>query len=129
GTPLGHRGLTHSLFFAAVLGSAFGYVAGFLGPPRRLCMLFGVLALATHGLADTLTDSPNGPALLWPFTAAPVVSPWQPMVPVPLNGEFFGPAGLLIVKRELLLFGGLLVYAWYPRRRPNHSAMRKPANT
>src|ERR1044071_8222341 len=53
GDPLGHRGLTHSLFFAAVLGMALGFVfvkAGWSGEHSfaALAVLFG-LVTASHG--------------------------------------------------------------------------------
>jgi inner membrane protein len=69
GTDWGHRGFSHSLLVAGLLGALIGFAAGRLGLPRLLTGVFAVCAIASHGLVDTLTDGVNGPALLWPFSS------------------------------------------------------------
>ncbi len=69
GDPLDHRGVTHSLTFAAVLAGAIvlaGYRRGLpgLGPLRLWSYLF--LATASHGLLDALTDGGLGVAFFAP---------------------------------------------------------------
>ncbi len=80
----GHRALTHSLAFAAVLGCVVA-VVGFRGPsapasPRRRLVLAVALALGTalHGALDALSTYGEGVAFLAPFSARRVRAPWQP---------------------------------------------------
>ncbi|HKP55201.1 MAG TPA: metal-dependent hydrolase [Polyangiales bacterium] len=115
GTDWGHRGFTHSLFAACVVGVLVGLWSGRFGLPRALTALFASLAMASHGLADTLTDGVNGPALLWPFSSARFLAPVHPVLPAPLGFAFFGDAGMRAVVREVVLFWPLLLYALYPR--------------
>ena len=122
GTDWGHRGFTHSLFFACVLGSLIGVAARRIGLPGVVTGLFAACAIASHGLADTLTDSVNGPALLWPFSSARFVSPFRPVLVAPLGFAFFGSAGMRALLREIVLFWPLLLYALYPRSRERYSA-------
>src|SRR5262245_9079118 len=48
--PWGHRGATHSLAFAVLLGAAIGCVAPWLRLPALRTGLVAVLVLASHGL-------------------------------------------------------------------------------
>ena len=70
GGLLGHRGLTHSLAFAAVCGTA---IAGWLAvrDPRvrfvRTAALLS-LAMASHGVLDAATNGGSGIAFLSPFS-------------------------------------------------------------
>jgi len=68
GTPLGHRGITHSLLGALVLGLA---VAGivyrrFRFPWWSLAALF-FATLASHDLLDAMTWGGEGIPFFWPF--------------------------------------------------------------
>lgn len=69
GDLLGHRGLTHSLPFAVVVGALAGFVLA-----RRHRLRFGLLwafctlCLASHGLLDALTDGGLGVAFFAPFS-------------------------------------------------------------
>jgi inner membrane protein len=117
GTDWGHRGFTHSLAFACLLGALIGLAAGRLGLPRLLTGVFAACAIASHGLVDTLTDSVNGPALLWPFSSTRFCAPLRPVLAAPLGFAFFGSAGMRSLLRELVLFWPLLLYALYPRTR------------
>ncbi|MFB6161189.1 MAG: metal-dependent hydrolase [Haloferacaceae archaeon] len=71
-----HRGVTHTLAFAGLVGAAFGAAGLALGSAVGLARAvalgafgFGVgtLAVLAHLLADVLT--PAGVALLWPLTS------------------------------------------------------------
>ena len=115
GTDWGHRGFTHSFAFAAVLALLVGLAAGRAGLPRLLTGTFAFLALASHGLLDTLTDGTNGPALLWPFTSTRFQAPVRPLLTALLWLAYFGSAGLRSLLRELLLFWPLVLYGLYPR--------------
>jgi inner membrane protein len=62
--PLGHRGLTHSLLFAAVLAAgAVGLLSRSLRPGARFpAWLYLALATASHGVFDAFTNGGLGVA-------------------------------------------------------------------
>jgi inner membrane protein len=69
GDLLGHRGLTHSLIFALVVGGLAAWPASRLaGAGWRVLFLYFFLCLASHGLLDALTDGGLGIAFLSPFS-------------------------------------------------------------
>lgn len=69
GDLLGHRGLTHSLAFAAVVGGLAAWPASRLSGGRLgVLWLYFSLCLASHGLLDALTDGGLGIAFLSPFS-------------------------------------------------------------
>lgn len=94
GHPLGHRGFTHSLAFAALIGIAAGLAAR-RAPPRSRAAL-GALAFAacaSHGLLDALTDAGLGIGLLLPFSPVRVFFPWRVLPTSPLSPAAFFASG------------------------------------
>jgi inner membrane protein len=126
---LGHRGASHSFFAAAVLGLAACLFAKQLHSTRWTTFLFVTLACASHGLLDMLTNGGLGIACFWPFSDERYFFPNQ-IIQVSTTDirRFFGPAGITVLKSELLwvwlpaFLAGLLGY--YLRRR---DAPRPPA--
>lgn len=103
GAPLGHRGLTHSVAFAAALAGA-ATVLGFpRGPSRAAVFAFLFLCGVSHGLLDAMTDGGLGVAFFAPFDNSRFFLPWRPIrvSPIGFTG-FVGPRGLAILERELL---------------------------
>lgn len=78
----GHRGFTHSLTFAVVLGALMAW-QGFRGADwdglRPRLWLYLALATASHGLIDMLASYGGGVALLAPFSWTRFAWPWQPL--------------------------------------------------
>lgn len=112
----GHRGATHSLLAAALVGLAGFLIAGPLALPRGRTVLFTTVVAASHGLLDTLTFGGGlGCALLWP-------SPeryWSPvrLIPVsPIGLRLLSPRGLRVMLTEILIFVPFWLYAFWPRR-------------
>jgi len=69
GDLLGHRGLTHSLPFAAAVGAIVAWPAARLSGTRfGVLWLYFALCLASHGLLDAFTDGGLGIAFLSPFS-------------------------------------------------------------
>jgi membrane-bound metal-dependent hydrolase YbcI (DUF457 family) len=93
GHVLGHRGLTHSLSFAAVL-AAVVVVAAFRGPAwdgrRARVWLFLFVATASHGVLDAMTDggsgSRSGATRRWPLLPAVAPDPGVADRPPVLHG-------------------------------------------
>ena len=84
-----HRGLTHSIFFAALAGPVFGWLLHWFAAPKAdasgrstlpAWMWLAILALATHPVLDVFTS--YGTQILWPLTthrfaidALPIIDP------------------------------------------------------
>src|SRR5437764_13581746 len=60
GSLFGHRGFTHSLFFAAVTGAIAGIFSGRLLADRWTAFLFVFISTASHGVLDALTNGGMG---------------------------------------------------------------------
>jgi inner membrane protein len=84
-SDFGHRGVTHSLVFAALvaLGGAYGRRALRTTAVRALGFLF--LATASHGLLDACTNGGLGVALLWPWSGERYFAPFQMIEVSPLS--------------------------------------------
>lgn len=102
-SDFGHRGFSHSLFFAAVLASV-GLLA-FRGETalRGRTWLFLFLATASHGVLDAFTTGGGGVAFLAPFDHERYRFPWRPIVVSPMSiRRFFTERGLRVLASELL---------------------------
>lgn len=105
---LGHRGASHSLAFAAVLGFIAALIAPWLRAKRLNSFLFVLICAASHGLLDMLTDGGLGVALFWPFVTERYFFPWQVIEVSPLSlWQFLGLRGWRVVVSELL-------WVWLP---------------
>lgn len=64
----GHRGFSHSLAFALLMGCAgFGVAPLFLRGSRLMGFTVGLLAVSSHILLDAMTNGGLGVAAFWPF--------------------------------------------------------------
>jgi inner membrane protein len=121
----GHRGFTHSLFFAALLASLVLLIAFRRGVPglgRFVLWIYFFLATASHGLLDAMTDGGLGVAFFSPSNTTRYFLPWRPIRVSPIGiSRFFSHRGLDVVQSELLwiwLPAAVLVFsAWLIRRR------------
>lgn len=104
----GHRGITHSLAFAAILAicTAAGFSRTLRRPWTLALLLFFVTA--THGLLDAMTDGGLGIAFFSPFHLQRYFLPWRPIHVSPIGvGRFFSQRGLRILWSEV-------VWVWLP---------------
>jgi inner membrane protein len=126
--PLGHRGLSHSLLVAAVVGLVAA-VPMRQGVSRRRSWLrvaaFFTAVTASHGLLDAMTDGGLGVALFAPFDSDRYFLAWRPILvsPIGLTG-FLSTRGAATLRSELvwiwlpsLFFVGLLAALRRGRRR------------
>jgi inner membrane protein len=113
--PFGHRGASHSLVFAALVGGACAAVAAAHGRPRMAVGLVATLVVASHGLLDTMTDGGLGVALLWPFSNERFFAPWRPIPVAPIGARLFSARGLDVILTELALFLPVLAVGLWPR--------------
>jgi inner membrane protein len=108
---LGHRGLTHSLPFAAVLAALlvrwlFGAGEWQRWWPRLWVVFFA--GIASHGVLDAMTTGGNGVAFLAPLSASRWFFPWRPILVSPIGvSRFFTAYGLRVLQNEM-------VWLWLP---------------
>jgi len=111
GHPLGHRGISHSLAFAAAL-AALVVVLGFRGSPwkrrRGALWLLLFLATASHGVLDAMTNGGSGIAFFAPFDDTRYFFPWRPIPVSPISLERF------LSERGLRVFQGEILWVWLP---------------
>jgi len=110
GAPLGHRGLTHSLVFAAALAAlALAFLPKTRAGGRALPLYFFLFACAaSHGVLDGLTDGGLGVAYFAPFSNERYFLPWRPIRVSPISiGGFFDARGLRVLASEA-------VWIWLP---------------
>jgi inner membrane protein len=122
---LGHRGLTHSLVLALVVGPALSLLAlrRDAPPPVKRWPLaaFFFLVMAGHGLIDAATNGSLGVALFWPFDSTRYFLPWHPIAVSPTGWKgFFVEFGGKVLLSEFLWvwvpLGVLMAAAWLWRR-------------
>ena len=100
----GHRGISHSLAAAVVIGAVTSLLIH-----RRIGARFVPLALyfavvtASHGVLDALTDGGPGVAFLAPFDDTRSFFPWRPLPVSPLAAHFFSTWGWQVFKAEVLM--------------------------
>jgi inner membrane protein len=100
GSMLGHRGLTHSLAFAAAIAAVIARLLVPSGTRRRL-WLYLFLATASHGVLDAMTDGGIGVAFWAPFDSARYYLPWRPIAVSPLGLQRFVTArGVAVLTSE-----------------------------
>ena len=106
GHVLGHRGLSHSVVFAAILALVVTAVA-FRGRDwdgrRPSVWLFLFLATASHGVLDAMTDGGSGVAFWAPFHDERYFLPWRPIPVSPIGRRFFTEHGVAVLEGELQL--------------------------
>ena len=102
GDILGHRGLTHSVLFAAAAGALLGLTlfreaaAG-----GRLVFLFLFLSTLSHPLLDMLTNGGLGVALSAPFSGERYFFPWRPIEVSPIGvSSFLSDRGVRVILSE-----------------------------
>lgn len=106
---LGHRGITHSLFFAVCFS---GLVSWFLTRPIKTytfqVWIYLFLCMASHGVLDALTNGGHGIAFFAPFTNERYFFSLTPIEVSTLNiTRFFQGQGISVIKSEL-------VWVWTP---------------
>lgn len=105
----GHRGFTHSIAFAALVGIAVGMFAfGKRETPGRVSLiLYFTVVTLSHPLLDALTNGGRGVALFAPFSAERYFFPVRPIEVSPIGMRFFSERGLEVLVSEV-------IWVWLP---------------
>lgn len=117
----GHRGMTHSLVFAVLIGIivpkfAVPTLSCWSGRYAALVIYFGFVTLS-HGLLDAFTDGGLGVAFFAPFDATRYFFPWRPIAVSPIGWEqFLSSWGLGVLLSEFVWLG-IPVTFWLLGRR------------
>lgn len=115
----GHRGMTHSLLFAAGLGilAAARFKPDWKKDGWRLAASFSAIA-ASHGILDAFTNGGRGVAFFSPFDPTRYFFPWTPIQVSPIGAKgFFSERGLAVIVSELKwVFLPSLALGWAIRR-------------
>lgn len=113
---LGHRGFSHSLLFALLMGLFGAALAPWLRCSRPAAFGVGLAAVASHILLDAMTNGGLGVAALWPLDKARYFLDWRPIRVSPLNLRvFFGRQGLEVLISEWRLGPGCPAWRRAPR--------------
>jgi inner membrane protein len=103
---LGHRGLTHSLPFAAVLAGLLTALL-FRDPDwrgrRGAVWLVLFLATASHGVLDAMTNGGPGVAFFAPFDGTRWFLPWRPIPVSPIEPARFVARAVQIMLVEVVV--------------------------
>ena len=106
----GHRGMTHSVVFAALLA---GILVGvwYRGKPAAAMTglyLYFFLCTASHGVLDAMTNGGLGVAFFSPFDTTRYFFPVRPILVSPIGvSEFFSEYGVRIMASEA-------IWIWLP---------------
>ena len=106
--PLGHRGLSHSIAFAAAVSLGLLQIAyrDSSRVERRRLGWFFFLAMSSHGVLDAMTNGGVGVAFLAPFDNTRYFFPFRPIEVSPLEPHrFFTQRGLTVLMTELVWVG------------------------
>ena len=106
----GHRGMTHSVVFAALLA---GMLVGMWYRSRPAAAMTGLflyffLCTASHGVLDAMTNGGLGVAFFSPFDTTRYFFPLRPVLVSPIDvREFFSEYGARILASEA-------IWIWLP---------------
>ena len=99
----GHRGLTHSVLFAALLAGSLVVVwyRGRSAVAMAGLFFYFFLCTASHGLLDAMTDGGLGVAFFSPFDTTRYFFPVRPILVSPIGvSEFFNAYGVQVLASE-----------------------------
>ncbi|RYZ51484.1 MAG: metal-dependent hydrolase [Proteobacteria bacterium] len=105
----GHRGFSHSILFAIIIGLTSAAIFKRFDKEKRIsfkwaALLFTVSAVS-HTVLDAMTNGGHGVAFFSPFSNARFFLPWRPIEVSPIAAAFFSERGLEVVKNEALWIG------------------------
>jgi len=103
----GHRGMTHSLFFAAIIAVIMAFRFGMPARDRWELMLLLFVITASHGVLDAMTNGGLGVAFFSPFNTRRYFFPWTPIEVSPIGaGGFFSARGWDVIWSEIMWIWG-----------------------
>lgn len=105
----GHRGFSHSIVFAFLLGllvTFLFYKNSFRTNTWLPYVLFLSFCTISHGILDAMTTGGLGVAFFSPFDNSRYFFPWRPIKVSPIGaGNFFSEWGIRVIKSEAIWIG------------------------
>lgn len=101
-SAFGHRGVTHSIVFALLIGFFGAVFFKYLQSTKLVAFIVLGISTLSHGLLDAMTNGGLGIAFFWPISNERFFLPWRPLEvsPIGVNG-FFNADGVSIFLVEL----------------------------
>ena len=98
----GHRGMTHSLLFAALVASCLAVLLGNSLQERGILAGLLFVITASHGALDALTNGGLGVAFFSPFNPVRYFFPWRPILVSPIGmGGLFSARAIHVLWSEI----------------------------
>jgi len=102
----GHRGFSHSIFFAFTISVIVALLFRFEPNTRLQSFLFLFVSCLSHSMLDAMTTGGLGVAFFSPFENSRYFFPFRPIKVSPMSvASFFKDKGLAVVKSELIWIG------------------------
>lgn len=100
----GHRGFTHSIFFAVLFSGCVAWCLARISHSKlNIVWFYFFLCMASHGLLDALTNGGHGIAFFSPFSNERYFLPFQPVEVSTLSvRRFFNGQGSDVIISEML---------------------------
>jgi inner membrane protein len=103
GAPWGHRGMTHSLVFAAIVAAGLALAFRRWFPPAWKLGALLFVVIVSHGVLDAMTNGGLGVAFFAPFDAQRYFFSWRPIQVSPIGiSRFFTWRATRILSSEAL---------------------------
>lgn len=107
-SPWGHRGFTHSIFFAILVATVLMPLSNLFRSKKWHLFSFSFVSLISHAMLDALTNGGLGVAFFWPINNERYFFPWSGIEVSPIGvRNFFSVRGLVVLASEFL-------YVWLP---------------
>jgi inner membrane protein len=104
----GHRGITHSIAFAVLIGCLAAAICfRSIDVAKWKLILYFTAITFSHSVLDMFTNGGLGVALLAPISDQRFFFPWRPIQVSPIGRNFFSDRGLAVIASEL-------VWIWIP---------------
>jgi len=108
GDMLGHRGFSHSIYFATFFSALLAALWPHGESGQLLIFLFLFLSTLSHPFLDAFTNGGLGIAWFAPFSNKRYFFPWRPIAVPPIGiRPFFSAWGWRVIKSEI-------VWIWLP---------------
>ncbi len=129
-----HRGMTHSLLFAFLVGLVVTLVAfrsvPWLSRQWWLLVVYFFCVTASHGILDAFTNSFRGVTFFAPFSSVEYLFRYRPIPGIGLSG-FFTSSGEAVLLREMYSLWApgtaLMLLSNFFRRRQSRLGIAPPA--
>jgi inner membrane protein len=99
----GHRGASHSLAFALLLGLLALACSPLLRTSRLAAFVFVTLSTLSHPVLDMFTNGGLGVAMWWPLASERLFAPWRVIEVSPIGvTRFLTERGLAVLRSEFV---------------------------